>query len=78
MNIDPGYLTLFQLVLASAKPFSHRIYLDRGIWAEVTLLFRDGTFETLPWTYPDYKANIPLFNEWKKSLKRQLNKETFR
>jgi len=33
LNIDPGYLTLGKLVLASTKDFTHRIYLNRGIFA---------------------------------------------
>ena len=71
VNIDPGYLSLSQLVLASTKPFTHRIYLDRGIYAEVTLQFRGGTYQTLPWTYPDYAAHIPMFNEWREHYRVQ-------
>jgi hypothetical protein len=55
INIDPGYLETSKLVLASTKNFSHRIYLGRGIYAEVTLQYRNHRFESLPWTYPDYQ-----------------------
>jgi hypothetical protein len=54
VNIDPGYLLLERLVLATGKNFSHRIYLRRGIYADLTLIYRQGRFESLPWTYPDY------------------------
>ena len=54
VNLDPGYLETSKLVLASTKNFSHRIYLNEGIYAEVTLIFADGEFQKLPWTYPDY------------------------
>lgn len=54
VNIDPGYLLLERLVLATGKNFSHRIYLRRGIYADLTLIYRKGWFESLPWTYPDY------------------------
>lgn len=54
INIDPGYLALSKLVLASTKDFSHRIYLSDGIYAETTLLYKHDDFEVLPWTYPDY------------------------
>ena len=57
VNLDPGYLELSKLVLASTKNFSHRIYLNQGIYGEVTLLFADGKFTKLPWTYPDYLEN---------------------
>ena len=40
LNLDPGYLTLGKLVLASTKDFAHRIYLGRGIYAEMTLFYR--------------------------------------
>ncbi|HDR04370.1 MAG TPA: DUF4416 family protein [Candidatus Marinimicrobia bacterium] len=54
INIDPGFLTLFNLTLLSTKGFSHRIYLADGIWSEVTLYVFRGKFTALPWTYPDY------------------------
>lgn len=55
INIDPGYLEASKLVLVSTKNFSHRIYLKRGIYAEVTLQYCHNRFESLPWTYPDYQ-----------------------
>jgi len=54
VNIDPGYLLLERLVLATGKNFSHRIYLRRGIYADLTLIYRKERFASLPWTYPDY------------------------
>ena len=56
VNLDPGYVTRAQLTLASAKNFSHRIYLASGIFAEVTRLWRHGDFVNLPWTFPDYAS----------------------
>ena len=54
LNIDPGYITLGKLVLASTKDHSHRVYLDRDIFAEVTLFYRDGGWRYYPWTFSDY------------------------
>jgi hypothetical protein len=54
VNIDPGLLSHSKLVLATTKNFSHRIYLGRGIYAEVTLQYRGGKWVKLDWTYPDY------------------------
>jgi hypothetical protein len=54
VNIDPGYLLLERFVLATGKNYSHRIYLGRGIYADLTLIYRQGAFRALPWTYPDY------------------------
>lgn len=55
LNLDPGYVTLGKLVLASTKNHSHRVYLAEGIFAEVTLHFRFGKWEPWPWTYQDYR-----------------------
>lgn len=57
VNLDPGLLTLHNLVLASTKDYGHRIYLGESIFAELTLVFRSGRFESLPWTYPDYRTD---------------------
>ncbi len=54
VNIDPGYLTHERFVLATGKNFTHRIYLKDGIFADLTLIYRKGGFQDLPWTYPDY------------------------
>jgi hypothetical protein len=62
INIDPGYIVPERFVLATGKNYSHRIYLDKGIFADLTLMFQKGQFQKLPWTYPDYAAdNIRLF-----------------
>jgi hypothetical protein len=60
VNIDPGLISLSNLILASTKNFSHRIYLGQGIYAEVTLVYKDGRFNPLEWTYPDYRENMAL------------------
>jgi hypothetical protein len=54
VNIDPGYLSAERFVLATGKNFTHRIYLSKGIFADLTLIYTKGDFHTLPWTYPDY------------------------
>ncbi len=54
VNIDPGYLLPERFVLATGKNFTHRIYIGREVYADLTLIFTKGDFQTLPWTYPDY------------------------
>jgi hypothetical protein len=61
VNIDPGYLLYERFVLASGKNFSHRIYIGHRIYADLTLIYRGGAFEKLPWTYPDY-ADRPILS----------------
>ncbi len=55
VNIDPGYLAQEKIVLATFKNFSHRIYIGRGVYADLTLLYRKGRFVPLEWTFPDYR-----------------------
>ncbi|HDZ23440.1 MAG: DUF4416 domain-containing protein [Thermoplasmata archaeon] len=54
INIDPGYVSPERLVLATGKNYIHRIYLSKGIYADLTLVFSKGHFEPLKWTYRDY------------------------
>ncbi|MDD5730173.1 MAG: DUF4416 family protein [Candidatus Omnitrophica bacterium] len=74
INIDPGYVDMAKLVLASTKDFSHRIYLSKGIFAEITLCFRGDTFKTWEWTYPDYRTReyIEIFNKIRESYISQI------
>ena len=60
LNIDPGYVNGGQLVLATTKNYSHRIYIGKGIFGEVTLLYTRGEFTPLPWTYRDYRTETAL------------------
>jgi hypothetical protein len=54
INIDPGYVDTGKVVLASTKSAGHRIYLARGIYAEFTLLYYNGAFQSFVYTYADY------------------------
>jgi hypothetical protein len=74
LNIDPGILSLENVCLATTKPYSHRIYLSRGIWAEVTLMFRRDSYHKLEWTYPDYASSemIRIFNTLRDTYKRSI------
>lgn len=56
INIDPGYIALSKLVLASTKERSHRIYIGKGIYAEVTLQYEKKRFNPWHWTYPDFRS----------------------
>lgn len=55
INLDPGYITLAKVVLASTKNYSHRIYIGKGIYAELALVYKNHQFVTMPYTYNDYK-----------------------
>ena len=57
INLDPGTLSLANLVLATCKDRSHRIALKDGIYGETTLIYQDHDFQRLPWTYADYSSD---------------------
>ncbi len=69
VNLDPGLLTPENFILATGKNFSHRVYLGNGVFADLTLVYRNGGFQPLPWTYPDYAS------EEVRSLLRELRRE---
>lgn len=74
INIDPGYLDLGKLILATTKDYKHHIYLNQGIYAEVTLFYQDKTFKPWEWTYPDYKTPdyITIFNKIREIYVKQI------
>jgi hypothetical protein len=74
LNLDPGLITAERLVLATGKNFSHRIYLGRGIFGDLTLIFSKKTYQSLAWTYPDYKDEqaIGMFNMIREKYLRQI------
>src|SRR5262245_45619877 len=57
INLDPGLLNLGKFMLATTKDNAQRVYLRDGVFAEVTLFFRDGEFRHWPWTYADYRED---------------------
>jgi hypothetical protein len=65
LNIDPGYLCAAHVILSTTKGYSHRPYLREGIFADLTLLYRNRSFRPLEWTYPDYQQEevLALFNQ---------------
>ncbi|MGD8978853.1 MAG: DUF4416 family protein [candidate division WOR-3 bacterium] len=74
VNIDPGLLSLSSLILASTKNYAHRIYLGQGVYAEITLIYKNHKFNALDWTYPDYQEDSALefFQRARAILQEQL------
>ena len=75
INLDPGLLSAANLVLATTKNRGHRIPLQKGIYAEVTLFYEKGEFRTLPWTYADYgsEAFRLLFKRYRSEYMALIN-----
>jgi len=55
VNLDPGIIEASKLILATTKNYSHRIYIGKKMYAEVTLIFDKGHWRPLDHTYPDYR-----------------------
>ncbi|MEN3045302.1 MAG: DUF4416 family protein [Candidatus Hydrothermales bacterium] len=79
VNIDPGYMDFFKVVLASFKPGGYKIYLDKGVYADITLWYEKGKFKPLLTSFPDFKNNLyektflKIREIYKKDLKRRKN-----
>lgn len=75
LNIDIGYLSLENLVLATGKQFVHRIYLNNGVYADLNLTFEGSSYHSLSWTYPDYAHSdfISFFNWVRLILLKKIN-----
>jgi hypothetical protein len=75
VNLDPGIIEPSKLVLATTKNYSHRIYIGKKIYAEVTLIFDKGAWQSLSHTYPDYrqKCYFDFFAKVRTRLLEQLN-----
>jgi len=81
VNLDPGYLELAKIVLASTKNFYHRILIADGIYAEVTQHYESQEWRSFPWTFPDFREGRynaffsdarTIYREQLKSLERRL------
>jgi hypothetical protein len=56
VNLDPGYLSEANVIIATAKNHYHRVPLRDGIYAHIEYVLKDGRINFLPWTYPDFQS----------------------
>jgi hypothetical protein len=76
INIDPGYLSSANVILATTKNHYHRVPLQQGIYAHIEYVIKKkNTLTPLEWTYPDFRTTryMDFFKElillYKKNLK---------
>ena len=76
INIDPGYLTLSNVYLASCKEYYHRIYIGNGIYLENEYYWSKKDYVFFEWTYPDYKTEgyLNFFKELRKIYSLEMKK----
>lgn len=55
VNVDIGLISPENFLLATTKNYAHRVFLGQNIFADLTYQCIDGRYQTLPWTYPDFK-----------------------
>jgi hypothetical protein len=74
VNLDPGIIEPSKLVLATTKNYSHRIFIGKKMYAEVTLIFEKGRWQPQAYTYPDYRQQcyFDFFDIVRKRLLEQL------
>ncbi len=80
VNIDPGFLSDANVILATTKNHYHRVPLQKGIYAHIEYVIKKkNTLTTMEWTYPDFKtpqymaffeALIPIFKQSLKALRK--------
>jgi len=77
VNLDPGIIEPSKLILATTKNYSHRIYIGKKMYAEVTLVFDRGRWRPFEHTYPDYKQQcyFDFFEKVRNRLLEQLKSQ---
>ena len=79
INLDPGYVTVAKVVLASTKVFSHRLYIGDNIYAEVTLRYGSKERDFVPFehTYPEFRTDEyrAMFRNARELLRKSLRHE---
>ncbi|MGE4232693.1 MAG: DUF4416 family protein [Bacteriovoracia bacterium] len=68
INIDPFIVTPENVVISTSKNFSHRIYLGQGVFGDLVLIYKNKSFQRLPWSYADYVKYASFFEKARQLL----------
>jgi hypothetical protein len=55
VNLDAGYLDHNKVVLASAKEAGQKVYIDKGIYADLAGRYKSGKYQPFEWSFPDFR-----------------------
>jgi len=85
LNLDPGYIALEQVVMATFRPQAHRLVLSPPItylrpekndqrptiYLDLVYIYKQREFHSLPWTYYDYQSPQlrDLFKSYRPNVK---------
>ena len=56
INLDPGYLSDANVIIATTKNYYQRIPLNNGIYAHMEYVIKGKNLNLLEWTYPDFRS----------------------
>lgn len=56
INIDPGFMSDANVIIATSKNHYHRVPLQHGIYAHLEYVLKNKKISFLPWTYPDFQT----------------------
>ncbi len=56
INLDPGFMNIGRLMLATTKNAWFRVPLSDGIYTELTLFWARKRWNKMAWTYMDYQS----------------------
>lgn len=80
INLDPGYLSDANVIIATTKNYYHRVPLARGIYSHMEYVLKGKQFHFMEWTYPDFKseAYLDFFRQLLVIYKQQLKEKRIR
>lgn len=77
INLDPGYLSDANVIIATTKNYYQRIPLTRGIYAHMEYVIKGKSLNILEWTYPDFRSEsyLDFFREMLLLYKKKISLE---
>jgi hypothetical protein len=55
VNLDAGYLDHNKVLLASAKEAGQKVYLGKGIYADLSGRYKGDRYQPFEWSFPDFR-----------------------
>lgn len=77
INLDPGYLSDANVIIATTKNYYHRVPLAKGIYSHMEYVLKGKQFHFMEWTYPDFKSEpyLDFFRQMLVIYKKQLREK---